>query len=320
MAFSDDDYLSRAVYKLNVFSSVDNLPSRSFSSRSVRRFKDPCDALERILNKTTLTTQRVTHGNIIDLGGDMLSKSKDDNLEGVERSVQRAVEAAEARATRELRAALKRLSFQKDAERQRALEKQNEYAERRAQRISEQRDRAEAERMKDLIKKMNKEKEEAVELQRQEDERLKEIAVAEACAELTKKLKKEASKEKENAVEEALKKAEITFQEREKKAIAETRQTCEAEAREAAKKQALLHDQHVQRLNQKYDALQDKLTTELKLKAKLNKDFQDLQDDYKRFLDYTDGHFHSDYLMRLRHIGRQRILPKDFEDTSVFEL
>ena len=30
---------------------------------------------------------------------------------------------------------------------------------------------------------------------------------------------------------------------------------------------------------------------------------QALQDDYRRFMDYTDGQFHSDYLMRLRHLG-----------------
>lgn len=32
---------------------------------------------------------------------------------------------------------------------------------------------------------------------------------------------------------------------------------------------------------------------------------QELQDDYRRFMDYTDGMFHSDYLMQLRHLGQK---------------
>lgn len=31
--------------------------------------------------------------------------------------------------------------------------------------------------------------------------------------------------------------------------------------------------------------------------------WQALQDDYRRFMDYTDGRYHSDYMMRLRHLG-----------------
>lgn len=32
---------------------------------------------------------------------------------------------------------------------------------------------------------------------------------------------------------------------------------------------------------------------------------QELQDDYTRFMDYTDGMFHSDYLIKLRHMGQK---------------
>ena len=31
--------------------------------------------------------------------------------------------------------------------------------------------------------------------------------------------------------------------------------------------------------------------------------FQDIQNDYRRFLDYTDGKYHSDYMLRLRKHG-----------------
>lgn len=51
---------------------------------------------------------------------------------------------------------------------------------------------------------------------------------------------------------------------------------------------------------------------------------QALQEDYKRFMDYTDGKFHSDYLMRLRYMGL-RLAEKDiptvtYEDIEPFNL
>ena len=45
---------------------------------------------------------------------------------------------------------------------------------------------------------------------------------------------------------------------------------------------------------------------------------QDLQTDYKRFMNYTDGHYHSDYMMRLRGhgmgISKKRISVVTYED------
>ena len=34
---------------------------------------------------------------------------------------------------------------------------------------------------------------------------------------------------------------------------------------------------------------------------------QELEEDYRRFLDYTDGMFHSDYMMQLRLKARSKI-------------
>ena len=56
----------------------------------------------------------------------MLEVKADDSTAEKDKAIQDAVDAAEARATRELRAALKRLKNQKDAERARALQTQKE--------------------------------------------------------------------------------------------------------------------------------------------------------------------------------------------------
>lgn len=45
---------------------------------------------------------------------------------------------------------------------------------------------------------------------------------------------------------------------------------------------------------------------------------QALQDDYRRFMNYTDGKFHSDYLIKLRYTGMQlaekRVSDVTYED------
>ena len=79
-----------------------------------------------------------------------------------------------------------------------------------AARISEQRDRAEEERMKELRRKVDIEKQDALQHQWEECERLKAIAIEEACVALHKQLRKEFAIEREQAIAEALKKARVS--------------------------------------------------------------------------------------------------------------
>lgn len=46
--------------------------------------------------------------------------------------------------------------------------------------------------------------------------------------------------------------------------------------------------------------------------------FQELQSDYKRFMDYTGGQFHSDYLMRLRYLG-MKLADKDVPSLQTYD-
>ena len=59
------------------------------------------------------------------------------------------------------------------------------------------------------MKKLELEKQEALQMQWEECERLKEIAIEEACIALTKKLRNEFAIEKEQAIAEALRKARV---------------------------------------------------------------------------------------------------------------
>ncbi|RUS72806.1 hypothetical protein EGW08_019430 [Elysia chlorotica] len=273
------------------------------SLRVIKHTRDPLELIERMLNKTTLVTQRVGHDQIMDIGDSILAASRTDDHSDRERAMQEAVEAAETRATRELRAALRRQRTEKDEERTRALEKQKWYAERLAARVSQQRDRAEAERVKELRKQLGEEKEEALRNQWEECERLKEEAVEEACTALRKRLRDEFAVEREKAIADALRIAREGFKKREQDVIARTRQECEEEARLEAERVAALHKAEVDGLNLRYSILERKYNKELAHKQRVEKDFRALQEDYQRFMDYTDGRFHSDYLMRLRYMG-----------------
>ena len=86
----------------------------------------------------------------------------------------------------------------------------SQYYERLAQRVSDQRDRAEEERMKELTKKLHKEKEEALMAQWEECQRLQQQAVEAACTALRAQMRHEFEKEKEQAIDEALRAAAVS--------------------------------------------------------------------------------------------------------------
>ncbi|KAL5004531.1 hypothetical protein ScPMuIL_017987 [Solemya velum] len=274
------------------------------SSHILKRTNHPHDFLERILNKTTLTTQRVGHSKIIDLGGLLMTTKADDSKEQRERELQEALDAAEARATRELRIAVKRCCKEKDEEKRYSLEQQQGYYERLAKRIETQRDKAEEERRRELTKILEGQHREALDRQLEESEREKERAVSEACAALTEELEARFLREKEAAIEAALDDAWEKYRKSEQDAINRTRRECQVLAKQEAEKVKEIHRRELARQDAKYQSLENKYQEEVNEKQRLLKDFRALQSDYQRFLDYSDGRYHSDYLMHLRHTGR----------------
>lgn len=289
----------------------------SYSALS-KKARNPYETLENMLNKTTLTTQRVAHTNVIELGAHMVSTKAEDFQEEHERELQQVVDESEERATKELKSALKRLKNDKEDEKNRALRNQKDYYEKLSRRIEEQRNRAEEERERELTKKFLNEKEEALNQQWQDCERRKEEAVAVACEELARRLKHEFVTDKEQAIAEALRVAKEKYLIRECNTIEKTRRECDAIARLEAEKVAKLHQQDIERCNQRYDLLEKKWLREVEFRKNVEQDFRELQDDYRRFMDYTDGMFHSDYLMQLRHMGQKladkRISTVTYED------
>ncbi|XP_025079010.1 uncharacterized abhydrolase domain-containing protein DDB_G0269086-like [Pomacea canaliculata] len=273
------------------------------STRVIKRTRDPLETLERMLQKTTLTTQRLTHSNIIEIGSKLLSHTTHDDVDDREKAIREAVEEAESRAARVLRAALSQLRHEKDQERQRSLEKQKLYYEKLAERVAEVRNEAEEERAKELVKKLHKEQEAALREQWEHCQELQREAVEAARAAVRKQIREELAMEKERAIAEALRIAREGFKKREQEVISKTKYECEELARVEAERVAKVHQAEVDRLSHRYEVLNKKYQKELSHKQRVEEDFMALQDDYRRFMDYTDGRYHSDYMMRLRHLG-----------------
>ncbi|XP_064639400.1 coiled-coil domain-containing protein 91-like [Lineus longissimus] len=271
----------------------------------LRKTRDPLDHLSRMLNKTTLTTQRVGHENVMTVGSDVLSKVFTNKKDDRQKEIDDAVEAAEKRAARELRAAMKRLRHELEDDKQRALDAQKLYYTKLAKKVNEQRDKLEEERVRELLRKCEKEKQEALQAQWEECERLKEEAIKDALATYSKKLRNEFALERERAIAEALHAQKIKFQQRLQATVEATIAKCQQDAAEEAARVAVLHQQETDELNRRYDILTKKYKRELDHKMRLERDFFELQTDYKRFMDYTGGQYNSDYMMRLRKYGLQ---------------
>ncbi|CAF0981024.1 unnamed protein product, partial [Didymodactylos carnosus] len=137
----------------------------------------------------------------------------------------------------------------------------------------------------------------------------------------------------ENAEQRTKKLMELQFNQEKQKVIDETIAKMEAEyvQQERIKLQTLKqemeekHQLQIQEINEMHQSHVDEWKTKNKLteekfhrafndRVRLESDYRLLQTDYKRFMDYTNF-FHSDYLLKLHHVGQQ-LTSKNICDTK----
>ncbi|XP_033097415.1 uncharacterized protein LOC117101547 [Anneissia japonica] len=273
------------------------------STRPVRPIQNPIETLQRILQHTTLTTQQATHVNISDVGGNIYGSTTEAfRLEKLN-AVKKAIADTQERATKELKEALRLAREEADKNLKNSLEDAKRAAQEQALRMACARDILEGERIKKLTVRMKREKEEALQSQWEECEKMRMKAVADAIAETTQRLHNQFALEKELAVAEALRVAREKFEIRLENAIESMRIECERVAAAEAARIAKLHQQECDRLEDIIDDLRRRLRDEIEARNLVQSDFRALQRDYKRFMDFTDGKYHSDYLLKLRKHG-----------------
>lgn len=122
-------------------------------------------------------------------------------------------------------------------------------------RIEVQRDEAEEERVKEVIRKMNEECEIALKKQWIEAEELRRRTIEELREKIRKEAQEEMEKKLQKAIQDALQKAEEQFKLREKEAIRLTREQCELEYKQKLKQVCQKYDAQIEKLELRFHFL-----------------------------------------------------------------
>ncbi|KXJ25197.1 eukaryotic translation initiation factor 4 gamma [Exaiptasia diaphana] len=258
---------------------------------------NPLLTLERMLNgKTTLKTQKATHGNIVEIGTDLLNELRRSMQEDKDRAIQEALAEAEAKALAERMRALEEMRQKMNEEREQALEEARQKAEKEMAEIKYRCEVAEKKRARLAYEKYMQEKLDALKEAARKAEEDKQNALRELTESLSRRLRNEAALQREKAVAEALSIARKNFERRLQNAIDDTKRECEALAAAEAERVARIHKSEVDSLNQRIDNLNRTLNNERKAMQQLLNTHVDLKEDYKRFQNITRG-YHSDFLL-----------------------
>ncbi|XP_056606931.1 uncharacterized protein si:dkey-111f13.5 isoform X1 [Triplophysa dalaica] len=259
-------------------------------------------SLEKMVNRTTLSTQRVLHKNILDLEEQSspcssLNPKTDKHL----KSPLKPVIGWDKPDT----PALEEFKMLAEKEKHTALRLQEESLRARFQEALRARDRLEAEVRLEL----------QVELQgvfrahcdnlRAQREEKKVQAVGEACRKLRDQLEKEAEEDRERIIQ-ALRKEN---QEHVRMCVQEAvKSVCDECDMKAERERHVLQDKHAEEISELHDRLrqlQDSLEKVCRERVEYEAEFKKVQASYRRFVDLTDSSLHSDYLLKLRRLGRE---------------
>ncbi|KAK6291992.1 trichohyalin [Coregonus clupeaformis] len=265
--------------------------------------------LQRMLNRTTLSTQRLLHTHILDLGEYFLhpstSTSTSTSQDPGPASFSPHFEQHEVGATQRESPWMAVLLQRAVEDKERALKQQEECLQVCFKEALLARERLEAEqRQGERVEQQAQFEERCVGL-REEMEREMRLAVKETCRRMRAEIQREVEEERLREVETM----EAKVQENVKRLVRETevcvRQQCE---REAQKDLQILQDRHTMELalmQSRHRQLEQGLARVTGERMRYETEFKRLQCSYRQFVDLTESSLHSDYLLKLRHLGRE---------------
>uniref|UniRef100_A0A1I8H0I1 FAM184 domain-containing protein n=2 Tax=Macrostomum lignano TaxID=282301 RepID=A0A1I8H0I1_9PLAT len=262
-------------------------------------------SLESMLNRTVLSVQRATHRDILELGDRYVSA--DDRLPAVAEPVAGSrvdidslLQQAQAEFDRDLRNARESLRKELEAERERALAEQKAEFEKHLDQVCSLRDKAEDMAKRDLRRACELDKQAALRQQREYLDTVRLDAIERARMEERHLARQNSAADRAEAVQKALDEAEVAFERREQHTVDKTKKECRQLFNEELTAIRKRHREEVESWMIKYNDLYKNFEHLLDTSRNVEGEFQSLQTDYKRFLDYSDGHFHSDYMMKLK--------------------
>ncbi|CAM4515306.1 unnamed protein product [Leuciscus chuanchicus] len=264
-------------------------------------------SLEKLVNRTTLSTQRVLHTHILELGDRLCPWSSpnartDNHLKLPPNLVNSRPAIGREQPDAPVVEDFKQLA---EEEKRAALKLQEESLQAQFREALRARDRLEAEMRREL----------QVELQaqfrarceglkaRMEEEKVQ--AVGEACRKLREQLNKEAEETRETVIQ--------TVREETQECVRRCVQDAERRVREesdmkAEREKQVLQDRHeeeISELQNRLQQLRDSLDQACRESIQYEAEFKKVQASYMRFVDLTESSLHSDYLLKPRRLGRE---------------
>nr|XP_055054118.1 apical junction molecule [Misgurnus anguillicaudatus] len=263
-------------------------------------------SLEKMVNRTTLSTQRVLHTHILELGEQLcLSSSLNakTDLKSPPKSVcsRQPVIGWDEPDT----PAVEEFKLLAEKEKHTALRLQEERLRAQFEDALRARDRLEAELRLELQLELQAGFRAHCEGLKAQMEEEKVLAVGEACRKLREQLEKKADEDQERTVQALQDENQEHVRRCVQKAERSVREECDVKAQ---RERQVLEDKHageISELHNRLKQLQDSLEQVCGERIQYEAEFKKVQASYRQFVDLTDSSMHSDYLLKLRRLGRE---------------
>ncbi|XP_037403009.1 trichohyalin [Pygocentrus nattereri] len=264
--------------------------------------------LKRMVSRTTLTTQRVLHTDV--LGEKLCSQlpaSSSSTMDIVCTSVPDSSTAwlPSVEMAQPDYPWVEEFQQWAEEEKEKALKLQEECLRAQFQEALQARERLEAEVIQGQQAKLQVQLEAHCAGLREQMKEEKKLEVQEVCRRLKEEMKKEAAMEREKEMRVIHEQMEERVREHVLMAEQHVREECEKEAR---RENQNLQDRHMKEISQLQDRLQqlqDSLVRVCRERMQYETELKKVQASYRQFIDLTDSSLHSDYLLRLRRLGRE---------------
>ncbi|KAG7465299.1 hypothetical protein MATL_G00174890 [Megalops atlanticus] len=267
--------------------------------------------LERMINRTALSTQRVLHQHITELGerlchtSSLSSPSPDHTHSPAQLPRSPTGKQYMGGAMTGDTPWTETLIQWAEEGKERALKQQRESLQARFTEALSARERLEAEQRQGQRVELLAQFEEQCAGLRARMEEEKELAVEEACERLRAQLLTEAEELRDREVQavhaQALERVRQCVGEAERAVRGE----CEREKQRDRERLQDHHNQELRQLHSRIQRLQERLDCVTREKMQYEREFKKVQCSYRQFVDLTDSSLHSDYLLRLRRLGKE---------------
>ncbi|XP_016405228.1 stress response protein nst1-like [Sinocyclocheilus rhinocerous] len=263
--------------------------------------------LEKMVNRTTLSTQRVLHTHILELGEQLCPWSSpnartDDHLKLATNSVNLRPAIGREQPDAPTMEEFKQL---KEKEKRAALRLQEESLQASFQEALRARDRLEAEMRRELQVELQAQFRAHCEDLRAQMEEEKVQAVGEACRKLQGQLHKEAEETRDKIIHTVREETQECVRRCVQDAERSIREECDLKSEREKRALQDRHEEEISELQSRIQQLQDSLEQACRERIQYEAEFKKVQASYRRFVDLTDSSLHSDYLLKLRRLGTE---------------